>query len=127
MNRLPVLRDSITDRLLNAQQGNLSFREHRSGFQVDNRISFRMVFAPTPTGFPIRHSAASIRLARRIARLAFTLLNSVGVALLRAILPGLVFAASATVMLHYLGVSLPSLSELLDKLEDLGRLAKILS
>ena len=86
-----------------------------------------MVFAPTPARFPIRPSVASVRLMRWIIRIAVTLLNKVGVVLLRAIVTGIVFAASAMVMLHYLGVSLPPPSELLDRLEDLGRLAKILS
>lgn len=86
-----------------------------------------MIFARTPAGLPIRHSPASIRLTRRLARFAVSLLKNLGAVLLRAVVTAIVFAASTIAILHYLGVSLPPPSELLDKLEDLGRLAKILS
>ena len=64
---------------------------------------------------------------RRFFRLVATLLSKVCLAVVRAIITTVVFTACVMVMLHYLGLPVPGPSELLDKFEDLGRLAKILS
>jgi hypothetical protein len=64
---------------------------------------------------------------RRLGRLVATFLSKICLAVLRAIVAGIVFTTSAMVMLHYLGVPMPGPSELLEKFEDLGRLARILS
>jgi hypothetical protein len=64
---------------------------------------------------------------RRLVRLAATFMNMVCLAVLRAIIAGVVFITCAMVMMHYLGLPLSVPSELLDKLESLGRLARILS
>ncbi len=64
---------------------------------------------------------------RRLVRLIAASLRKLCIAVLRAIITGLVFISFTMVMLHYLGVSVPAPSELLDKFEDLGRLARILS
>ena len=64
---------------------------------------------------------------RRLVRLVTTTMSKVCFAVLRAIIAGFVFATCAMVLLHYLGVPLPVPSELLDSLEGVGRLARILS
>lgn len=64
---------------------------------------------------------------RRLVRLVAAFLTKVCLAVLRAIITGLVFTICAMVMLHYLGLPVPSPSELLDKFEGLARLAKGLS
>ena len=64
---------------------------------------------------------------RRLVRLVSTFLHKLCLAVLRAIITGLVFATCAMVMLNYLGLPVPGPSELLDKFEDLSRLAEILS
>jgi hypothetical protein len=64
---------------------------------------------------------------RRLFRLVATFVSKLCLVILRAIIAGVVFITCAIVMLHYLGVPLPGPSELLDKFEDLGRLARILS
>ncbi len=64
---------------------------------------------------------------RRLVRLIAAFLRKLCIAVLRAIITGVVFISCTMVMSHYLGVSVPGPSELLDKFEDLGRLARILS
>ena len=64
---------------------------------------------------------------RRLVRLFAAFLSKLCLAVLRAIVTGLVITTCAMVMLHYLGVPVPSPSELLDKFEGLTRLAKSLS
>lgn len=63
----------------------------------------------------------------RLLRLVATFLGKVCLAVLRAIITALVFTTCAMAMLHFLGVPVPSPSELLDKFGDLTRLAKSLS
>lgn len=60
------------------------------------------------------------RLFAALARLVFR-------AALRAVITGLIFATCLTAALAYLGVPLPSLSELLERFESVSQLAKILS
>jgi len=64
---------------------------------------------------------------RRLARVVSLFLGRLCLAVLRALITGVVFTTSAMVMLHFLGVQVPGPSELLDKFEALGRLAEILS
>jgi hypothetical protein len=64
---------------------------------------------------------------RRLGRLVVTFLNHLCLAVLRTIITGVVFSACVWATLHYLGIPVPGPSELLDKFEDLGRLARILS
>ena len=64
---------------------------------------------------------------RRLVRLVATFLSKLCLAVLRAIITGLVFTTCAVVMMHYLGLPVPSPSELLDKFADLTRLAKSMS
>jgi hypothetical protein len=64
---------------------------------------------------------------RRPVRVVATFMRKVCLAALRAIITSFVFTASAMVMMYFLGVPVPSPSELRDKFEDLGRLARILS
>jgi hypothetical protein len=64
---------------------------------------------------------------RRFFRLVATFLSKVCLAVVRAIITAAVFTTCVMVMLHYLGLPVPGPSELLDKFEDLGRLATILS
>ncbi len=79
------------------------------------------------SSFSIRCSALGVRLIRRLVRLVSTLTSTVCLAVLRAIITSVVFITCTMVMLHYLGVPVPGLSDLLDKFEALGRLAEILS
>ena len=62
---------------------------------------------------PARHFAA---LARFILR-----------AVLRAVITGLVMTFCVAAALSYLGIPLPDLSEMLDRVESVSQLAKILS
>ncbi len=55
------------------------------------------------------------------------LMSKVCLAILRAMITGVVFATCTMVMMYYLGFPAPGPAELFDKLEDLGRLARILS
>lgn len=64
---------------------------------------------------------------RQLGRLVGTLMSRVCLAVLRAIIAGVVFTTCMMVVLHYLGVPVPGPSELIDKFESVGRLANILS
>lgn len=64
---------------------------------------------------------------RRLVRFVGTFLSKLCLAVLRAIITGLVFTTCAMVMLHYVGIPVPGPSELLDKFEALGQLTRILS
>ncbi len=69
----------------------------------------------------------ALRLIRPLIRLVATLMSKVCLAVLRAMITGVVFATCTMVMMYYLGLPVPGPAELFDKLEDLGRLARILS
>jgi len=64
---------------------------------------------------------------RRLARLAGTFLRMLCLAVLRVIIGTVVFTICAMVMMHYLGIPMQVPSEVVDTLESLGRLTKILS
>lgn len=64
---------------------------------------------------------------RLLGRLVVTFLNQLCLAVLRVIITSVVFSACVWATLHYLGVPVPGPAEFLDKLEDVGRLARILS
>jgi len=83
--------------------------------------------SPVKSGFLTRCSAGLVRLMRWLVRFAGTVLSKVCLAVLRAIIAGVVFTTCAMVMMHYLGFPVPVPSEVFDKLESLGRLARILS
>ena len=63
---------------------------------------------------------------RRLVRLVATFMRKVCLAVLRVIITGVVFTTCVMLMLHYAGIPVPGLSELLDKFEGLGQLARIL-
>jgi predicted NAD/FAD-dependent oxidoreductase len=86
-----------------------------------------MDFSLIMSGLPTRCSAEMGRLMRRLICLVNTFMSKVCLAVLRAIIAGVVFTTCAMVMMHYLGLPLPVPSELFDKLESLGQLARILS
>ncbi len=64
---------------------------------------------------------------RRLIRFVATFVSKFFLTVLRAIFIGVVLATFAMVMMHYAGLHVPGLSDLLDKLEGLGRSARILS
>jgi len=64
---------------------------------------------------------------RRLIRFIATFTSKAFLAVLRAIFIGVVLVTFAMVMMHYAGLHVPGLSDLLDKLEGLGRSARILS
>lgn len=64
---------------------------------------------------------------RRLVRVVATFLSKVCLAVVRVIITGVVFTTCVMVMLYYFGVPVPGPSELLDKFEALGQLARILS
>lgn len=66
-------------------------------------------------------------LLRRLAGLISTFLVKLLSAVLRAIITVVIFTICVMLMLHYFGVPVPGPSELLDKFEALGQLARILS
>lgn len=86
-----------------------------------------MPLAPSRSVFLFAAQQRALRLMRRLVRFGGTLISKVCLALLRAIITGVVFTTCMMVMLHYLGVPVPGPSELLDKFESVGRLANILS
>jgi len=85
-----------------------------------------MISASLPGVFLFLQQGA-LRLIRRLARLVAMLMSKVCLAILRAMITGVVFATCTMVMMYYLGFPAPGPAELFDKLEDLGRLARILS
>ena len=66
-------------------------------------------------------------LLRRLTRVVGTFLSNLLFAILRAIITVVVFTTCVMLMLHYFGVPVPGPSELLEKFEALGQLARILS
>jgi hypothetical protein len=64
---------------------------------------------------------------RRLVLLAATFMRQVCLAVLRTIIFGVVFTVCAMVMMHYLGLPVAVPPEVLDTLESLGRLTRILS
>jgi hypothetical protein len=64
---------------------------------------------------------------RRLFGLVAAFLSRLCLAVLRAIITGVVVSTCVVVMLRLSGVPVPGPSELLDKFEALGRLATILS
>lgn len=89
-------------------------------------MGFRMTSASSRGVFLFVQQGA-LRLTRALIRLFATLMSKVCLAVLRAIITSVAFATCTMVMFYYLGLPVPGLAELLDKLEDLGRLARILS
>jgi hypothetical protein len=84
-----------------------------------------MTSTPRSIGlFVVKKAGSSVRW---LGRLVVTFLNHLCLAVLRVIITSVVFSACVWAMLHYLGVPMPAPAELLDKLEDVGRLARILS
>ncbi len=79
------------------------------------------------SGFTTRCSAGIVRFMRRLVRLVATLLSKLCLAVVRAIVTGVVFTSCAMVMMHYLGLPVPVPSEVLDTLDSLGQLTRILS
>ena len=77
--------------------------------------------------FRTRCSVGIVRLMRRLVRLAATFMSMVCLTVLRAIIGGVVFTTCTMLMMHYLGVPLQVPSEVLDTLESIGKLARILS
>jgi hypothetical protein len=69
----------------------------------------------------------AIRLIRRLVHPVAMMMSKVCLAVLRAIITAAVFAACTMAMMYYLGLPVPGPAELLDKLEGVGRLARILS
>lgn len=86
-----------------------------------------MTSASSPRVFLFVVLQAALRPLRRLSRLVTTLMSAVCLAVLRGIITAVVFTTCTIVMLHYLGFPVPVPSELIDKLEGLGRLARILS
>jgi hypothetical protein len=64
---------------------------------------------------------------RPLVRLVATFLSNLCLAVLRVIVSCVVFTTCVMVLLHYSGVPVPGLSDLLDKFGALGRLTRILS
>ena len=64
---------------------------------------------------------------RRLPRVVGRFISTLGVAILRAVITGVVFTTCVMFTLHYLGVPVPGPAELLDKFEGLGRLVDVLS
>lgn len=69
----------------------------------------------------------ALRLIRPLIRLVATWMSKLCLAVMRALLTGVVFVTCTLVMMYYLGLPVPGPAELLDKLDGLGRLARILS
>ena len=64
---------------------------------------------------------------RPLVRLVATFLSNLCLAVLRVMVSCVVFTTCVMVLLHYSGVPVPGLSDLLDKFGALGRLTRILS
>jgi hypothetical protein len=64
---------------------------------------------------------------RPLVRLVATFLSNLCLAVLRVLVTCVVFTSCVMVLLHYSGVPVPGLSDLLDKFGALGRLTRILS
>lgn len=63
----------------------------------------------------------------KMSRLILMPLRHLGRMALRIIITGLIFMTCLTVASRYLGLPVPSPSELLDKFKDVSRLSEILS
>ncbi len=72
----------------------------------------------------VQHGVAGIR---RLVRVVAAFLSKLCLAVLRAIITGVVVSTCVMVMLYFSGVPLPGPSEILDKFEALARLTTILS
>jgi hypothetical protein len=94
---------------------------------IEKQHGFRMSFSHVITGFAARCSAGIVRLMRRLVFLAGTLMQRVCLAMLRAIIFSVVFTACAMAMMYYLGLPVRVPDEVVDALENLGRLTRILS
>ena len=70
---------------------------------------------------------AALRLIRPLIRLVASLMSKLCLAVLRTLITGVVFVTCTLLMMYYLGLPVPGPAELLDKLDGLGRLARILS
>lgn len=70
---------------------------------------------------------AALRLIRPLIRLVASLMSKLCLAVLRTLITGVVFVTCTLVTMYYLGIPVPGPVELLDKLDGLGRLARILS
>jgi hypothetical protein len=86
-----------------------------------------MTSASSPRVFLFVVLQAGLPLLRRLGRLVTTLMRTVCLAVLRGVITAVVFTTCTIVILHFLGFPVPVPSELIDKLEGLGRLARILS
>jgi hypothetical protein len=64
---------------------------------------------------------------RRVRRLVAPFLSKLCLGVLRVIVTSVVFITCAALTLRYFGIPVPGPYELLDRFEDLGRLARILS
>lgn len=71
-------------------------------------------------------SAGMVRVMRRFVRLAGMIVGKVCLAALQATIASVVFTTCAIAVMYYLGIPVPGPDEVLDKLESLGRLARIL-
>ena len=89
-------------------------------------LGFRMTSASSR---PVLHSVVQRGefALRQLVRLAATIMRGVFLWILRAIIGGVVFIVCAMVTMHYLGIPLQVPPEVMDTLESLGRLTKILS
>ena len=76
---------------------------------------------------PARCSAGIVLLMRRLVRLAATVMRKICLAVLQALIFTVVFTVCAMGMMHYLGLPVQVPPEVMDTLESLGRLTKILS
>jgi hypothetical protein len=85
-----------------------------------------MISASLPGVFLFVQRGA-LRLIRTVVNFVAMLMSNVCLALLRAMITCVVFATCTLLMMYYLGLPVPGPAELFDKLEDLGRLARILS
>ena len=63
----------------------------------------------------------------RLSHMVAAFLSSLCAAVLRIIVTGVVFTICMMAMLHYFGVPIPGPSDVLNKVEAVGRLARILS
>jgi hypothetical protein len=68
-----------------------------------------------------------VQQGRRVRRLVAPFLSKLCLGVLRVIVTSVVFITCAALTLRYFGIPVPGPYELLDRFEDLGRLARILS
>lgn len=63
----------------------------------------------------------------RVVRVFSSILKNVLSAVVRAVLTTLVFGVFAAVVAHFMGIPLPSASQVLREIEGISKLAKVLS